>query len=100
MCVLDIVNKVLLGSGYLLVFLVILGGFFFSIGNIVGVVLGFNVLFGLDIKWGGILSGVLVILIFVLRKVMLVMDKSMIVLGLFKIILIIIVVVIVMLFVG
>ena len=65
----DIANKALPGSGYLLAFLVILGG---------------------------ILSGALAILIFASRKATLAMDKSMIVLGLLKIILIIIVAVIVM----
>ena len=92
----DIANKALPGSGYLLAFLVILGGFFFSIGNIAGAALGLNALFGLDTKWGGILSGALAILIFASRKATLAMDKSMIVLGLLKIILIIIVAVIVM----
>src|SRR3990167_897057 len=87
----DIANKALPGSGYLLAFLVILGGFFFSIGNIAGAALGLNALFGLDTKWGGILSGALAILIFASRKATLAMDKSMIVLGLLKIILIIIV---------
>jgi len=43
----DIANKALPGSGYLLAFLVILGGFFFSIGNIAGAALGLNALFGL-----------------------------------------------------
>ena len=41
----------LTGSGYLLAFLVILGGFFFSVGNIAGAALGLNALFGLDTKW-------------------------------------------------
>lgn len=77
----DIANKALPGSGYLLAFLVILGGFFFSIGNIAGAALGLNALFGLDTKWGGILSGALAILIFASRKATLAMDKSMIVLG-------------------
>ncbi len=81
----DIANKALPGSGYLLAFLVILGGFFFSVGNIAGAALGLNALFGLDTKWGGILSGALAILIFASRKATLAMDKSMIVLGLLKI---------------
>lgn len=92
----DIANKALPGSGYLLAFLVILGGFFFSVGNIAGAALGLNALFGLDTKWGGILSGALAILIFASKKATLAMDKSMIVLGLLKILLIIIVAVIVM----
>ncbi len=43
-------QKALPGSGYLLAFLVILGGFFFSVGNIAGAALGLNALFGLDTK--------------------------------------------------
>ncbi|MDD9849554.1 hypothetical protein BZG30_30415, partial [Escherichia coli] len=85
----DIANKALPGSGYLLAFLVILGGVFFSVGNIAGAALGLNALFGLDTKWGGILSGALAILIFASKKATLAMDKSMIVLGLLKILLII-----------
>ncbi len=46
----------------------ILGGFFFSVGNIAGAALGLNALFGLDTKWGGILSGALAILIFASKK--------------------------------
>lgn len=87
----DIANLALPGSGYLLAFLVILGGFFFSIGNIAGAALGLNALFGLDPKWGGLLSGALAIMIFASRKATLAMDKSMIVLGLLKIALIVIV---------
>lgn len=92
----DIANIVFPGSGYVLAFLVILGGFFFSIGNIAGAALGLNALFGLDTKWGGVLSGALAILIFSSRKATLAMDKSMIFLGLLKIALIIIVAAIVM----
>lgn len=92
----DIANIVLPGSGYLLAFLVILGGFFFSIGNIAGAALGLNALFGLDTKWGGVLSGALAILIFSSRKATLAMDRSMILFGLLKITLIIIVAIIVM----
>ncbi|TCM60666.1 Mn2+/Fe2+ NRAMP family transporter [Acinetobacter calcoaceticus] len=92
----DIANIVLPGSGYLLAVLVIIGGFFFSIGNIAGASLGLNALFGLDLKWGGVVSGALAILIFSSRKATLAMDKSMIFLGLLKIALIIIVAAIVM----
>lgn len=92
----DIANKALPGSGYLLAFLVILGGFFFSIGNIAGAALGLNVLFGLDTKVGGVLSGALAIMIFASRRASLALDRSMIILGLLKITLIVIVAFIVM----
>ena len=92
----DIANIVLPGSGYLLAFLVILGGFFFSIGNIAGAALGLNALFGLDTLWGGVLSGAMAIMIFSSRKATLAMDRSMILFGLLKIALIVIVAIIVM----
>ena len=91
----DIANMVLPGSGYVLAVFVIFGGFFFNIGNIAGAALGLNALFGLDTKWGGVISGGLAILIFASRKATLVVDKSMIFLGILKIFLIVIVAVMV-----
>lgn len=91
----DIANMVLPGSGYVLAVFVIFGGFFFNIGNIAGAALGLNALFGLDTKWGGVISGGLAILIFASRKATLVVDKSMIFLGILKIVLIVIVAVMV-----
>lgn len=87
----DIANKALPGSGYVLAVLVIFGGFFFNIGNIAGAALGLNALFGLDTKWGGVISGALAILIFASRKASLVVDKSMIILGIIKITIIVVV---------
>ena len=46
----DIANKVFPGLGYLIAFLVALGGLVFNIGNVGGAGLGLNVLFGLDIR--------------------------------------------------
>jgi len=47
----DIANKVLKGSGYVLAFLVALGGLAFNIGNVGGSSLGLQALFGLDERW-------------------------------------------------
>ncbi|WP_343595896.1 NRAMP family divalent metal transporter [Acinetobacter sp.] len=91
----EIANAALPGSGYVLAFMVIFGGFFFNIGNIAGAALGLNALFGLDTKWGGVISGAIAILIFASRKASLVVDKSMIFLGILKIILVVIVAIIV-----
>ncbi|MEB3753720.1 NRAMP family divalent metal transporter [Acinetobacter sp. MD2(2019)] len=91
----EVANAALPGSGYVLATMVIFGGFFFNIGNIAGAALGLNALFGLDTKWGGVISGAIAILIFASRKASLVVDKSMIILGILKIILVIIVAVIV-----
>ncbi|ENV53536.1 NRAMP family divalent metal transporter [Acinetobacter baylyi] len=90
-CAPDVANLALPGSGYVLAVLVIFGGFFFNIGNIAGAALGLNALFGLDTKWGGVISGALAILIFASRKASLVVDKSMIILGILKIAIIVIV---------
>jgi len=54
----DIANKVLKGSGYLLAFLVALGGLAFNIGNVGGSSLGLQALFGLDGSWSILLIGV------------------------------------------
>lgn len=87
----DIANIALPGSGYILAVLVIFGGFFFNIGNIAGAALGLNALFGLDTKWGGVISGAMAIMIFASRKASLVVDKSMIILGILKIAIIVVV---------
>lgn len=87
----DIANIAMPGSGYVLAVLVIFGGFFFNIGNIAGAALGLNALFGLDTKWGGVISGAMAIMIFASRKASLVVDKSMIILGILKIAIIVVV---------
>lgn len=87
----DVANIALPGSGYVLAVLVIFGGFFFNIGNIAGAALGLNALFGLDTKWGGVISGAMAIMIFASRKASLVVDKSMIILGILKIAIIVVV---------
>lgn len=87
----DVANIALPGSGYVLAVLVIFGGFFFNIGNIAGAALGLNALFGLDTKWGGVISGAMAIMIFASRKASLVVDKSMIILGILKITIIVVV---------
>ena len=87
----DVANAALPGSGYVLAVLVIFGGFFFNIGNIAGAALGLNALFGLDTKWGGVISGAMAILIFASHKASIIVDKSMIMLGILKIAVIVVV---------
>lgn len=60
----DIANKTLPGSGHLLAALVAIGGLVFNIGNVGGAGLGLNVLFGLNVKVGAALSGLLALFIF------------------------------------
>ena len=54
----DVANKVLPGLGYLLAFMIVLGGLVFNIGNVGGCALGFNTLLGIPNSVGYILSGI------------------------------------------
>ncbi|MGH3342500.1 MAG: NRAMP family divalent metal transporter [Carbonactinosporaceae bacterium] len=74
-------NRVLPGVGYLLAFLVVLGGLVFNIGNVAGTGLGLNALLGMDARWGGLLSALFAIGIFLWRRAGLVMDRVVVVLG-------------------
>lgn len=78
----DVANKAIPGSGYLLAVLVIFGGVVFNVGNIAGAGLGLNALMGLDPKWGGALSALLAIGIFMSRRAGLAVDRMIVVLGL------------------
>lgn len=87
----DIANAAIPGSGYLLAFLVILGGLFFNVANVAGAGLGLNALVGLDPKIGGSISALIAIAIFLNKRAGGVMDRTMIGLGVIKIALILIV---------
>lgn len=71
----DIANKILPGMGYFLATLMLLGSIAFNIGNIGGAALGFNVLFGLDLKLGYLLAGISAILVFLSKNVGTAIDK-------------------------
>jgi Mn2+/Fe2+ NRAMP family transporter len=64
----DIANTVLPGLGYFVSFLVFLGGMAFNIGNIAGAGLGLNVLFGVTVGQGAVMSSIVVIGIFVYKE--------------------------------
>lgn len=64
----EVANKVLPGLGYLVAFMVVLGGLVFNIGNVGGGALGFNTLLGIPTKVGYVLAGVLAILVFLSRN--------------------------------
>lgn len=53
----EVANKVLPGLGYLVAFMVVLGGLVFNIGNVGGGALGFNTLLGIPTKVGYVLAG-------------------------------------------
>ena len=71
----DVANKLLPGLGVLLAILVSIGGLAFNIGNVGGVALGFNAMFGLPEKVGAIVAGCLGIIIFVNKNAKTIMDK-------------------------
>lgn len=71
----DMVNKVLPGSGYLLSILIIFGGLAFNIGNIAGAGLGLNVLFGIDVKAGALISCFFAVGIFLFKEAAAIMDN-------------------------
>lgn len=83
----DIANAAIPGSGYLLAVLVIFGGLVFNVGNIAGSGLGLNALMGLDPKWGGALSALVAIGIFLSKRAGLAVDRLIVVLGVLMILL-------------
>ena len=70
----DIANKVFPGLGYLIALLVFIGGLAFNIGNVAGAGLGLNVLFGLSVTQGAIISAIIAIGIFIYREAGQMMD--------------------------
>lgn len=91
----EVANKVLPGLGYLVAFMVVLGGLVFNIGNVGGGALGFNTLLGIPTKVGYVLAGVLAILVFLSRNAKGAMDTLTKILGAIMIVAIFIVIVVV-----
>lgn len=77
----DLANRAIPFSGHLIAVLVIVGGLAFNIGNIAGGGLGLNALLGIDPKIGGLLTGALAIVLFLIKKAGRVMDVVLIILG-------------------
>ena len=77
----DVANKLLPGLGYVLAFLIVLGGLVFNIGNVGGCALGFNTLLGIPENIGYILSGVIAIFVFLSKNATKAMDTLTKVLG-------------------
>ncbi len=71
----DVANKVLPGLGVVLAALVAIGGLAFNVGNVGGVALGFNAMFGLNEKVGAVIAGCLGIIIFINKNAKTIMDK-------------------------
>lgn len=77
----DVANTILPGLGYVLSALIVIGGLVFNIGNVGGGALGFNALLGIPTKVGVLISGILAILVFVVKNAKSVMDTVAKVLG-------------------
>ena len=71
----DLANALLPGLGAALAALVCLGGLAFNIGNIAGAGLGLNVLFGMPVSGGAVLSAAIAIAIFLVREAGKAMDR-------------------------
>ncbi|MEO6334582.1 MAG: NRAMP family divalent metal transporter [Pyrinomonadaceae bacterium] len=88
----DVANDAIGGSGYVLAAIVAFGGLIFNIGNIAGCGLGFNVLFGIPVEVGSVISAGIAIGIFLVKDAGKLMDSFVKVLGVVMLILIVYVV--------
>ncbi|MEO8649712.1 MAG: NRAMP family divalent metal transporter [Acidobacteriota bacterium] len=61
-------NETVAGSGYVLAGLVSIGGLIFNVGNIAGTGLGINVLFGVPVEIGALISAAIAIGLFVFKE--------------------------------
>jgi Mn2+/Fe2+ NRAMP family transporter len=70
-----VANGLLPGLGHLLSLLVALGGLAFNVGNVAGAGLGLNVLFGLDVRLGAVVSAAIGIALFLSKDAGRAMDR-------------------------
>jgi Mn2+/Fe2+ NRAMP family transporter len=90
----DLANRFIFGSGYLLAALVVIGGLAFNIGNVAGAALGIQVLAGIDLWIGAVISVAVSLFIFWYREAGNAMDLFAKTLGILMILLMIYVVVV------
>ncbi|PWJ59689.1 Mn2+/Fe2+ NRAMP family transporter [Dyadobacter jejuensis] len=64
----DLANELAPGLGYMLTFLIVLGGLAFNIGNLAGAGLGLEALLGLPVQYGAAASAVMAISIFLFKE--------------------------------
>ncbi len=91
----DVANKVLPGLGYLVAFLIVVGGLVFNIGNVGGGALGFNTLLGIPTKVGYVLAGATRDLVFLSKNAKDAMDTLTKILGAIMIVVIFVVIIVV-----
>jgi Mn2+/Fe2+ NRAMP family transporter len=78
----EIANDVAPGLGTLLALLVAAGGLAFNVGNVAGAGLGLNVVFGMPVATGAVISAAIAIGIFLVKEAGRAMDRFAMVLGL------------------
>lgn len=71
----DLANDLFKGTGHILSLLITLGGLVFNIGNIAGAGLGLNVLLGIPVSTGALISAVIAIILFVVKDALHAMDN-------------------------
>lgn len=81
----DVANEVFPGLGYFLAFLVALGGLVFNIGNVGGAAMGLNVIAGIPLVQGAIISAVCAIALFLNKEMGKAMDMFTKILGMIMI---------------
>ena len=91
----DVANKLLPGLGFVVAFMVALGGLVFNIGNVGGGALGFNTLLGIPTEIGYVLAGGLAIIVFLLKDAKAMMDNLTKILGGIMIIVIFVIIIVV-----
>jgi Mn2+/Fe2+ NRAMP family transporter len=74
-------NATLPGLGYLMAFLLLVGGVVFNIGNIAGSGLGMNIMTDLDVRLGAVLLSVVAVGIFLSKRAGVAMDRVVVFLG-------------------
>jgi len=84
----DLANELFPGLGYLLAFLIVLGGLAFNIGNVAGAGLGIEAMTGVSVKTGAVISAMMAVGIFLFKEAGKAMDMFTKILGLVMIALI------------
>ena len=84
----DLANELFPGLGYLLAFLIVIGGLAFNIGNVAGAGLGIEAMTGVPVKTGAVVSALMAVGIFLFKEAGKAMDTFTKLLGLIMIALI------------
>ncbi|MBI2479979.1 MAG: divalent metal cation transporter [Planctomycetia bacterium] len=71
----DLANALLPGLGYFLAGLLVLGGLAFNVGNVAGCGLALNVLFGIPVQLGAVLSAAVAVILFLSKQANRAMDR-------------------------